>query len=106
MTLTEQVAFVTGASQGIGRACALLLAEAGAKVAAASRNLEQLRSLAGRHPNEPCRAFRPRPAVPTPCGSAMTRVIRSYRLRRAVGHGEVCVMTGSPLRHLSHVIGV
>jgi 3-oxoacyl-[acyl-carrier protein] reductase len=46
MPFTDQVAFVTGASQGIGRACALLLAESGAKVVAASRNQEQLQSLA------------------------------------------------------------
>jgi 3-oxoacyl-[acyl-carrier protein] reductase len=36
------VALVTGASQGIGRATALALAEAGAKVAAAARNEEKL----------------------------------------------------------------
>jgi 3-oxoacyl-[acyl-carrier protein] reductase len=37
-----RVAFVTGASQGIGRACALVLAEAGATVACAARNEEKL----------------------------------------------------------------
>ena len=40
-----RVAFVTGASQGIGRACALALAEAGAKVAAGSRQQEKLVAL-------------------------------------------------------------
>ncbi|MBI3933085.1 MAG: 3-oxoacyl-[acyl-carrier-protein] reductase [Acidobacteria bacterium] len=45
MAWSEQVAFVTGASQGIGRACALVLAEAGAKVAIASRNLDPLQTL-------------------------------------------------------------
>jgi 3-oxoacyl-[acyl-carrier protein] reductase len=39
------VAFVTGASQGIGRACALKLAAAGAAVAVAARNQEKLNEL-------------------------------------------------------------
>jgi len=46
MAWTDQVAFVTGASQGIGRACALALAEAGAKVAVASRNWDKLQQVA------------------------------------------------------------
>ena len=46
MDLRGKVAFVTGASQGIGRACAMLLAEAGADVALGSRNLGKLESVA------------------------------------------------------------
>ncbi len=45
-SLKNKVALVTGASQGIGRATALALAEAGAKVAIAARNTEKLMSLA------------------------------------------------------------
>ena len=45
--LSGRVAFVTGASQGIGRACALVLAEAGASVALAARNEEKLAQVAG-----------------------------------------------------------
>ena len=41
-----RVAFVTGASQGIGRECALQLAAGGARVVLAARNTEKLEELA------------------------------------------------------------
>ena len=44
-SLRDKVALVTGASQGIGRATALALAEAGAKVGVAARSADKLASL-------------------------------------------------------------
>src|SRR6476619_5020993 len=44
--VTGRVALITGASQGIGRACALALAEGGAVIALAARNEEKLAAVA------------------------------------------------------------
>ena len=46
--LTDKAAIVTGAGRGIGAACAVALAEAGADVVLSSRTPEQLEEVAGR----------------------------------------------------------
>jgi len=45
--MSERIAFVTGASRGIGRACALSLAATGHKVVIAARNVDSLEAFAG-----------------------------------------------------------
>ncbi len=45
-TIQERAALVTGASQGIGRACALELARTGVQVICAARSLDKLESVA------------------------------------------------------------
>jgi 3-oxoacyl-[acyl-carrier protein] reductase len=44
--MTNRTAFITGASRGIGRACAVALSASGARVALAARSLDQLEDLA------------------------------------------------------------
>jgi 3-oxoacyl-[acyl-carrier protein] reductase len=57
MTLTGRVALVTGASQGIGRACALKLAKSGASVALVARNQQKLEQLAAEIRSSGAQAF-------------------------------------------------
>jgi NAD(P)-dependent dehydrogenase (short-subunit alcohol dehydrogenase family) len=49
--LTGKRALVTGASSGLGRRMALVLAQAGASVAVTARRTERLEELAGEHPS-------------------------------------------------------
>lgn len=44
--MNNRIAFVTGASRGIGKACALALSEAGARVVLAARSADKLQELA------------------------------------------------------------
>lgn len=64
--MTNRTAFITGASRGIGRACAVALSRAGARVALASRNTAQLEELAAALRSDGREAF----AVPVDMGDA------------------------------------
>jgi len=44
--MTNRTAFITGASRGIGRACAIALSDAGVRLAVGARNTQQLDELA------------------------------------------------------------
>jgi 3-oxoacyl-[acyl-carrier protein] reductase len=46
MSIENRIAFVTGASRGIGRACALALSSAGARVVLAARQVDKLEQVA------------------------------------------------------------
>jgi 3-oxoacyl-[acyl-carrier protein] reductase len=68
MKLSGRVAVVTGASQGIGRACALKLAACGATVALVARNQQKLEEVVLEITS--ARAGTPVPPNPVPVGSA------------------------------------
>ncbi len=55
--MTGRVAFITGASRGIGKACSIALAEAGARVVLAARTGDQLEEIAGLLRSQKCEAF-------------------------------------------------
>ncbi|MFM2124055.1 MAG: 3-oxoacyl-[acyl-carrier-protein] reductase, partial [Acidobacteriota bacterium] len=44
--MANKTAFITGASRGIGRACAIALAQAGNRVALAARDMAKLEEVA------------------------------------------------------------
>jgi 3-oxoacyl-[acyl-carrier protein] reductase len=64
--MSTKTAFVTGASRGIGRACAIALAQAGARVALAARDLAKLEEVASSIRAAGAEAF----VVPIDIGSA------------------------------------
>ncbi len=64
--MSTKTAFVTGASRGIGRACAIALAQAGRRVAVAARDLAKLEEVASEIRASGAEAF----VVPIDIGSA------------------------------------
>lgn len=57
MRLDGKIAMITGAGRGLGRACALALAQAGAEVALVSRTRSELEALAGEIQQDGGKAF-------------------------------------------------
>src|SRR5690349_5679208 len=56
-SMTNRTAFVTGASRGIGRACAQALSDAGARVILAARDAKKLEEVAMQIPRATCVAI-------------------------------------------------
>src|SRR5579862_727089 len=87
--MTNRTALVTGASRGIGRACALALAESGARVAVAARNIGQLESLAGE-----IRAFG-REAYVAPMDLAEVESIKEAIAKTAKDFGPIAILVNN-----------
>jgi NAD(P)-dependent dehydrogenase (short-subunit alcohol dehydrogenase family) len=84
-TFTNQVALVTGASRGIGAATATAFAEAGAAVALAARDEEQLDALAARITAAGGRAL----SVPTDIGDPTAVELMVSRTVEAFGRLDI-----------------
>jgi 3-oxoacyl-[acyl-carrier protein] reductase len=87
--MTNRTAFITGASRGIGRACAIALAGAGARVALASRNAAQLEELAGLLRSEGREAFAV--AVDMASGDSIQEAIR----KTAQAFGPIAILVNN-----------
>ncbi len=92
--LAGRVALVTGASRGIGAACALALAEAGAQVALAARSEQDLGDLAARLPT-PATTFVSDLGSPGAPGDLAERVLAEH------GHVDVLVNNAGRGRNAS-----
>ena len=87
--MTNRTALVTGASRGIGRACALALAESGARVAVAARNVEQLESLAAEIRS------RSREAYVVPMDLAEPESIKNALAKTAADFGPIAILVNN-----------
>ncbi len=99
----DQVAIVTGAGRGLGRAIALCLAEAGADVALAARTVEQLEDTAA----EVRKLGRKALAVPTDVTQAAQVDALVQRTLDEFGHIDILVNNAgiAPVRPLVPMLG-
>lgn len=87
--MSQRVAFITGASRGIGRACALALSEAGFRVALAARAVDKLEELAAE-----LRA-QGREAYVTPLDLASADSIKEAIKKTATEFGPIAVLVNN-----------
>jgi 3-oxoacyl-[acyl-carrier protein] reductase len=87
--MANRTAFITGASRGIGRACALALSDAGARVAVAARSLDQLEELAGQLRSQG------REALAVPIDLASPDSIQEAFARTAKDFGPVSILVNN-----------
>jgi 3-oxoacyl-[acyl-carrier protein] reductase len=87
--MTNRTAFITGASRGIGRACAIALSDAGARVAVGARNTQQLDELA-----EELRS-RGREVFPVPLDLSSAESIKDAFAKTAKDFGAVGILVNN-----------
>jgi 3-oxoacyl-[acyl-carrier protein] reductase len=87
--MTNRTAFITGASRGIGRACAIALSDAGARVAVGARNMQQLEELA-----EQLRS-RGREVFPVPLDLSSAESIKDAFAKAAKDFGPVGILVNN-----------
>jgi 3-oxoacyl-[acyl-carrier protein] reductase len=87
--MSQRVAFITGASRGIGRACAVQLAQAGFRVAVAARAVDKLEELAAELRSQNHEVF------VTPLDLASGDSIRDAFQKTAAEFGPVSVLVNN-----------
>lgn len=91
MSWNDKVAFLTGAAQGIGRTCALVLAEAGARVVIADCKLDSLQGVA----DEINRGAETIRALPLPLDVASEEGIRQAFSKAMEQFGQIDILVNN-----------